>query len=164
MKREGDILESDPPKRRRRPKGSLGGRRHVHLARPLNVHSLGTILAKIDRRTFSGKFVEQVRAELIEHVGPDPSPVQRMLIQRAAILSLRLAQIDRKILAGKDFTLFDNNSTIAWQNALTRVLVALGVHQEAARHGTSSAFDAVLAEIEGRDAGSGRVRKAATGR
>lgn len=83
--------------------------------------------------------MRQVRAELLEHVGGRPTATQRMLIDRAALLTLRLAQIDRRIFADQDLTILDNNQTVAWQNALTRVLVALGVHQEAAREAPSLA-------------------------
>jgi hypothetical protein len=70
-----------------------------------------------------------------------------MLIARACMLSLRLAQIDRKILTEAEFTEIDNNATIAWSNALTRTLVALGVHPEAARSGPTASLDHVLAEL-----------------
>jgi hypothetical protein len=50
------------------------------------------------------------------------------LIDRAAMMMLKLSLIDRKIIDNEPFTLVDNNCTIAWQNALTRVLVALGVN------------------------------------
>lgn len=103
------------------------------------------MLAKVDRRTQSGKLLDAVRAELLEHVGPNPTPVQRMLIQRACVLSLRLAQIDRKIFEEQEFTTIDNNQAVAWQNALTRCLVALGVRLEAARNGVS--LTKVMAEM-----------------
>jgi hypothetical protein len=73
-----------------------------------------------------------VRADLIAHVGGNPTIVQKMLIDRAAILSLRLAMADARIIDDR-LTQFDNCQLIAWQNALTRTLVALGVHGEASR-------------------------------
>ena len=69
-----------------------------------------------------------------------------MLIQRACVLSLRLAQIDRKIFLEQEFTVIDNNQAVAWQNAMTRCLVALGVKGQAARNGTS-ALTEVMAEM-----------------
>ena len=42
-----------------------------------------------------------------------------MMIERACVLSLRLAQLDRKIYEEREFTEIDNNSAIAWQNTLT---------------------------------------------
>ena len=68
------------------------------------------------------------------------------MIDRAAVLSLRLAQIDRRIFADETLTILDNNQTVAWQNALTRVLVALGVHKEAAP--AMSGLTSVLAEFD----------------
>ena len=88
-----------------------------------------------------------VHAELLEHVGPHPTPVQRMLIQRACVLSLRLSQIDRKIFEEQEFTVIDNNQAVAWQNALTRCLVALGVRSQAAKNGPS-ALTSILAELD----------------
>jgi hypothetical protein len=116
--------------------------------RPIGPHSRLHSLQKIDGRTKSAALMRRVRAELLEHCGPHPSPVQLMLIGRACVLSLRLAQIDRKILTEQPFTEIDNNQAIAWQNALTRCLVALGVHQEAARNGTAAASrDRILQEL-----------------
>jgi len=72
-----------------------------------------------------------VREDLLEHIGGKPTVVERMLIERASILTLRLAKLDQKIVADRHFTEHDNNHAIAWTNALTRVLVALGVHADA---------------------------------
>lgn len=68
-----------------------------------------------------------VRADLTAHVGGNPTAVQRALIERAAILTLRVKQLDAKIIAGEALTLHDSNFLIAWNNALRRTLVALGV-------------------------------------
>jgi hypothetical protein len=70
-----------------------------------------------------------VRTQLLQHVGPNPTITQKYLIDRAAILSLRLAQIDKRIIEERTLTILDNNQIVAWQNCLTRVLVALGVHK-----------------------------------
>jgi hypothetical protein len=77
--------------------------------------------------------MRRVRAELTAHVGGNPSAVQRALIERAVILSLRVAQIDAKILSGDGLTLHDSNFALAWNNALRRTLAALGVEPAAAR-------------------------------
>jgi hypothetical protein len=71
----------------------------------------------------------RVRRDLTRYVGK-PTVVQRMLIERAAVLILRLAKLDDKIInESGPLTLHDTNYVIAWQNALTRVLIALGVDQ-----------------------------------
>jgi hypothetical protein len=118
------TAERDAP---RFTRGSIKG------AHKIGPYSRSHRLAKVDRRTQSGKLLDAVRAELLEHVGPNPTPVQRMLIQRACVLSLRLAQIDRKIFEEQEFTVIDNNQAVAWQNAMTRCLVALGVRSQAAK-------------------------------
>jgi hypothetical protein len=72
--------------------------------------------------------MRQVRTELTAHVGGKPNFVQRMLIERAVILTLRCAQIDDMIMADKKIlSQMDTNQGIAWQNALRRTLIALGV-------------------------------------
>ena len=87
----------------------------------------------------------RLRQELTRHVGGRPSVVQRMLIERAAVLVLRLAKLDDKIIneAGP-LTLHDTDYVIAWQNALTRILVALGVDRAAAPQPT---LDDILRDI-----------------
>jgi hypothetical protein len=133
---------------RTRPRLSRGSNKVAHNVAPkLGPYSRPHMLAKVDRRTQSGKLLDAVRAELLEHVGPNPTPVQRMLIQRACVLSLRLAQIDRKIFEEREFTVMDNNQAVAWQNAMTRCLVALGVRSQAAKNGPA-ALTAILAELD----------------
>jgi hypothetical protein len=119
---------------------------HERKVRDLGPYSHSNRVARVDRRTKYARLMQEVQAELLEHIGQPPNPVERMLIERAAVLSLRLAQIDKKIFAEQEFTILDNNQAVAWQNALTRTLVALGVHREAARNGTTTSA-AVLAEM-----------------
>jgi hypothetical protein len=47
-------------------------------------------LAKLDGRTREAALVRRVRAELTAHVGGNPTFPQRMLIDRAAVLALRM--------------------------------------------------------------------------
>jgi hypothetical protein len=84
-------------------------------------------ITRLDRRTRQAAFLQGMRDQLLEHVGPDATILQRVLVDRAALLSLRLAQCDARILADQPMTVLDNNQIIAWQNALTRCLNALGV-------------------------------------
>lgn len=83
-------------------------------------------LTQLDPNTREFAILRSVHKMLSEYVG-DPTITQKMLIDRAAVLSVRIAQIDRKILSNQELTVVDNNSAIAWMNALTRVLLALGV-------------------------------------
>ena len=92
-----------------------------------------------------------VREDLLEHIGGKPTVVERMLIERASILTLRLAKLDQKIVADRHFTEHDNNHAIAWTNALTRVLVALRVHADAVQ---SDPLEALHRHLAGRQTGS----------
>ena len=96
-------------------------------AHKLGCYSKRPALAKLDRRTKEAGYIEWVRHDLTQAVGGSPSIPQKMLIERAAVLSLRLAKIDQKIIDDADLTLHDNNFVIAWTNALRRVLQALGI-------------------------------------
>lgn len=87
-------------------------------------------LAKLDGRTKEAALMRRVRAELTEFLGT-PNVVQRALIERAAVLSLRVAQIDAKILAGEPLTLHDSNFALAWNNALRRTFAAIGLQAPA---------------------------------
>jgi hypothetical protein len=111
---------------------------HAPRAKPrrIGIFSSQPTFAKVDKRTHEYAYMAFVRRDLTEHIG-EPSVTQKMLIERAAILSLRLAKLDAKILDDAPFTQHDTNYMIAWQNALTRVLVALGIHGQAARPPTA---------------------------
>ena len=59
---------------------------------------------------------------LTEHVGGNPSIVQRALISRAARLALHLELIDERSLAGDHiFTTHDHLHYVSWSNALARL-------------------------------------------
>jgi hypothetical protein len=64
---------------------------------------------------------------LIAHVGGTPNLVQRQLIERAAILMLRVRMMDRRLLEndGSAFTNNDSTQFCAWSNSLSRTLVLL---------------------------------------
>jgi hypothetical protein len=98
----------------------------------------------VDGRTRAAALLRRVRRELTEFVGPNPTVTQRMMIDRAVILSLRLAQLDRKIVAEEHFTILDNNQYLAWSNSLSRLLDKLGRNTGKR---TSAPLNAVLAEL-----------------
>ena len=81
---------------------------------------------RVDGRSKEGRLLKQMRTVLTEQVGGNPTPPQTMLIERCAMLQLRCAVLDRRIIDGT-FTQYDNNSYIAFTNALRRALVALGI-------------------------------------
>ncbi|TCZ65555.1 hypothetical protein [Roseicella aquatilis] len=82
-------------------------------------------LAKLDKRTKESRLLHEVRRDLTAHVGGEPTATQRMLIERAAQLSLQLALMERSAEGG---ALSERNGRqyLAWSGALTRTLRELG--------------------------------------
>jgi hypothetical protein len=104
----------------------------------LGPYSQATCLARVDGRSREGRLLRSVRDELTRQIG-NPSPAQKALIERAAWLSLRMAQLDARMLNG-GFTDFDSKQYLAWSNGLTRLLRSLGL-----KGGAQHAVD--LAEV-----------------
>jgi hypothetical protein len=90
-------------------------------------------LAELDGRTREATLMRRVRAELTAHCGGALNAVQRALIERAAILSIRVAQVDAKIIAGEALMLHVSNFALAWNKALRRTVAALSLEHGAAK-------------------------------
>jgi hypothetical protein len=71
--------------------------------------------------------MRQVIKELTEHCGGRPSAVQRKIIQRAAVLHLRLALLDAE--TGPDGQMSEKTAReyLCWSNAYVRTLNSLGL-------------------------------------
>ncbi len=69
------------------------------------------------------------RAELLAHLGGADrvSPTQAALVEQVGQLRLRLAEMDRRHAEAGEMTVHDSNVYLAWANALTRTLTALGL-------------------------------------
>jgi hypothetical protein len=93
----------------------------------LGVYSCNTSLVEVDKRSREYRLMRQVRKDLTAHIGGSPNPAQRMLIERAVVLSLRVAMLDQKIVSGEILTQLDNNQYLAWSNALVRTIARLGI-------------------------------------
>jgi hypothetical protein len=102
------------------------GKRPARLRQKIGPYSKEGVLARIDKRCREALFLRRMTEELIEHVGGNPSAAQRALIERAAMLSLRLAMLDQRVIT-------DTMSSevageyLAWSNSLTRTMCALGL-------------------------------------
>ena len=59
---------------------------------------------------------------------------------------LRLAQLDRKIAEGKNFTEVDSNTYLAWNNSYCRTLARLGI--EPPRKGSKPSIKSILAKAQ----------------
>jgi hypothetical protein len=105
-----------------------------------NLHSL----QRIDQRTKAGQLYRRVHTELTAAVGGNPDFTQRLLIERCAIMQVRLAMIDEEILAGRMLSDIGDRSTISWANCLRRTLAQLGI-RPVPDHG--QAFSDVMAEL-----------------
>jgi hypothetical protein len=101
--------------------------RRKHPWRKPGPYSSDGAIAKLDRRFKEMRYLQRCRDELTAHVGGEPTLVQRQLIERAAILMLRVRMMDRRLLedAGSAFTGNDSTQFCAWSNALSRTLVLL---------------------------------------
>ena len=85
-------------------------------------------LAQPDGRTKEARLLRSMRRALIDQLGGESklTPTQRTLIERAAMLQLRVAALDRRILDGT-LTGYDHKSYISFCNALRLTMVALGL-------------------------------------
>ncbi len=88
-------------------------------------------LAQVDRRSKEGRLLTSMRSALTEQLGGHLSPTQTVLVERAAMLQLRCAALDARILDGT-FTDYDAKTYLAFSNSLTRTMVALGLGTAAA--------------------------------
>lgn len=104
------------------------------LARPhakaLDLRTLGS-LGRLDRRTYPGRQARDLGAELIEHVGGDPTVMQRLLIERIIKMKMQLEAFDAKLEEG-GWTQYDQKIYGALNNALRLSLREL----EGTREGT----------------------------
>jgi hypothetical protein len=83
-------------------------------------------LLAVDARTREGKLVRTVQRDLTQQLGGKPTAAERMLINRCAYLSLRLALLDMRMALG-ELSEHDHRFCISWSNSLTKTLKALGL-------------------------------------
>ncbi len=77
--------------------------------------------------------MREVRSELTAHVGGAPSATQRVLIERAVQLTLRLAIMDTKFGETGVQTEHDSRTYLAWSGSLSRAMRDLGLKGAASR-------------------------------
>jgi hypothetical protein len=96
-------------------------------------HSRPDKLQIIDGRLAEGKLMARVREELSQHLGGKPNPAQKILIDRAAALSLRLHLMDRESARSGQMSERNGRQYLAWSNSLTRLLNQIGLEPASAR-------------------------------
>ena len=99
---------------------------HAKTVKEIGPYSRPHRLAKLDGRTREAALMRDMRARLIAHVGGSPSAVELALIDRAAQLMLKVAQLDAKLDASA-MSDHDHRHYLAWSNSLTRTLEKLGM-------------------------------------
>jgi hypothetical protein len=95
--------------------------------RPITPHSRLLARGCVDGRSREGRFLAACRYELAEHVGGSPSPAERVLIDRLAWLQLHVMLIDEKAAAGSPMSPHDQRAYLAFSNAISRGMRALGL-------------------------------------
>jgi hypothetical protein len=86
----------------------------------------------IDGRSREGRYIAAIRAQLVAHLGGAPSAPQRMIVDRLAVVALRLALFDEKITAG---SLTDNDARTygALHNSFRLLIREIGIKPSVAR-------------------------------
>ena len=114
--------------------------------RAIGPHSRPHVLAKLDRRTKEARQLEATVAELVEHVGGQPTAPQARLIDRIARLELYLAKMDERANAnGGTLSERDSRAYLAWCNSIRLAMRDLGLEKRTPQQPT-------LAEILGQGA------------
>jgi hypothetical protein len=129
------VLLDEPAEELRFPREVLK-QRHDHKYQPRR-KIRGTHSRAIDRGGLSwaisacsreGRFLISFEDMLNEHLGRQPSIVEKLLIQRASRVALHLELMDHKAIAeGVVFSTSDNARYCAWSNGLARMLCKLGL-------------------------------------
>ena len=89
-----------------RKTGPSGRRKQVQLGPYSRKLRRGSIRDSIDGRSNVGRFIRDLEAQLIAHVGGHPTITQRLMIDRLIRCTLQLDQLDDKLL-GKNWTDLD---------------------------------------------------------
>jgi hypothetical protein len=88
-----------------------------------------TALTNLDRRTAAAKIMKRIVRDLMEHLGGDPTPPQRLLVQSASIKALRLALLADRLLTEESLAEGADHHCLAWSNSMRLDLQALGLER-----------------------------------
>lgn len=110
---------------------------------PYSTH--GT-LVKRDGRTREARLVKCLHDDLVAHVGGKPSVTQRVLIDQACALRLRIALMERDGIGEREMSQQRQIQFLAWTGSLTRLLRDIGLEGAPAPKPTHSEWMASLAK------------------
>ena len=105
----------------------------------------GTILAGVDMRTAGGRRFKELCADLVDHLGDDPTAPQLAIIRRAAALAVWCEQAEADQAQGGDF---DVASYTTAANTMRRLLSDLGLERRA-RDVTPDLRDYIAGQADG---------------
>ncbi len=128
--------EAPKPMKEHRPLGPYSRRLHR-----------GAIGESIDGRSALGRFIRNMEADLVAHVGGKPSATQRLLIDRMVKVRLQLDLLDEKLASG-EWTPHDSRTYGGLLNAYRLTARELGMQPAAARAMTpAEALSAIRASF-----------------
>lgn len=81
----------------------------------------------VDGRSRSGRYLGRCRQELLRHLGDDPSPVQRALVERIARMQLQLSLLDERAATGAELSAAEHRAYVSLTSATIRAMRALGL-------------------------------------
>lgn len=88
----------------------------------------GTILAGVDMRSHGGRRFKELCADLVDHLGDDPTAPQLAIIRRAAALSVWCELAEAGQAQGKELNIAEYATAT---NTLRRLMVDLGLDRGA---------------------------------
>lgn len=88
----------------------------------------GTILQGVDMRTSGGRRFKELCADLVDHLGDDPTAPQLAIIRRAAALGVWCEQAEADQAQGKEL---DVAAYTTATNTLRRLMADLGLERRA---------------------------------
>lgn len=101
-------------------------------AQPGNQNAVrhGAYLQRVDGRTRFGKAQRQIEAALVGALGGDPSPQEIIILQRAAMKTIRCWTIERELLSNKAAAFTLEAHYLRWARELREDLKALGLKRQ----------------------------------
>ncbi len=124
------ILHAQEPLERETP--AIDGRKRRWRQTSISPRSASKRLATLDKRRWEHAFMQDVRKQLMKHIGGAPSAVQAKLIERIAMLSLYVELFDRKAIDDGIMSEQDSRKYLAFSNSLVRLLAAIGISSKRA--------------------------------
>jgi hypothetical protein len=108
------------------PSTSATSRKNFSDTRRVGARSRSDRLRKLDGRRKEARRLAAITADLVAHVGGQPSAAQSFLIDRAALDILRLEMLDAEMVAGT-FSEHDGRIAHALRNSVRLILRDLGL-------------------------------------